>query len=130
MKRKTTEENIKKYKDSKIIIKLSQETKTIENKVLEENIKKEEIVETVQKPLLIENKTIELPIRKTCHLCKKRLKLASDYLCRCGNVFCVVHRFYDQHSCTYDYKNEEKKRLEKENPRVVKEKMGRIGECL
>jgi hypothetical protein len=35
--------------------------------------------------------------------CLKRLKL-TDLKCRCGNVYCYIHRLPETHNCSYDFK--------------------------
>ncbi|KAL6122719.1 hypothetical protein NUSPORA_00248 [Nucleospora cyclopteri] len=59
----------------------------------------------------------------SCGVCKKKLKFISTYQCRCGNNYCGKHRFFDQHSCTFDYKTEAKKILEQNNPKVRAKKL-------
>lgn len=46
--------------------------------------------------------------------------------CRCGNLFCGIHRYSDKHDCPYDYKTEAADKIRKENPVVVAEKIQRI----
>ncbi|MGH0125973.1 UNVERIFIED_CONTAM: hypothetical protein FKN15_017681 [Acipenser sinensis] len=46
--------------------------------------------------------------------------------CRCGNLFCGLHRYSDQHNCPYDYKAEAAEKIRKENPVVVADKIQRI----
>ncbi|XP_069736135.1 AN1-type zinc finger protein 5-like isoform X3 [Phaenicophaeus curvirostris] len=46
--------------------------------------------------------------------------------CRCGNVFCGIHRYSDRHSCPYDYKAEAAEKIRRENPVVVAEKIQKI----
>ena len=50
---------------------------------------------------------------KRCNVCKKRLLLTST-ACRCGLKFCEMHRYPEEHECTYDYKAEGRKALEKQ----------------
>ena len=50
--------------------------------------------------------------QKRCNVCKKRLLLTS-MVCRCGVKFCEVHRYPEKHECSYDYKTEGRKALEK-----------------
>merc|ERR1712100_154051 len=59
---------------------------------------------------------------KLCKKCGKKLKLMNDFSCRCGEIFCAAHRFHDQHDCTYDFRAEAIKKIEKDNPKVVHEK--------
>ncbi|XP_072228086.1 AN1-type zinc finger protein 5b isoform X3 [Leuresthes tenuis] len=46
--------------------------------------------------------------------------------CRCGNLFCGIHRYSDKHNCPYDYKSEAAAKIRKENPMVVADKIQRI----
>jgi hypothetical protein len=41
-------------------------------------------------------------------------------------VVCIQCRYPDNHNCTFDFKNENKKKLEKDNPLVVGEKIQKI----
>lgn len=69
-------------------------------------------------------KEVEIGIR--CFKCRKKLRITNNYTCKCNNIFCAQHRFYEQHECSYDFRTEAVERLIKENPRVVKEKFQRI----
>jgi hypothetical protein len=42
--------------------------------------------------------------------CKKKISLV-DYACKCTKVYCATHRAAETHSCTFDYKEEQKKNL-------------------
>lgn len=50
----------------------------------------------------------------------------SGFDCRCGNLFCGLHRYSDKHNCPYDYKAEAADKIRKENPVVVADKIQRI----
>lgn len=50
----------------------------------------------------------------------------SGFDCRCGNLFCGIHRYSDKHNCPYDYKAEAAAKIRKENPMVVADKIQRI----
>lgn len=52
--------------------------------------------------------------------------LCTGFDCRCGNLFCGLHRYSDKHNCPYDYKAEAAAKIRKENPVVVAEKIQRI----
>lgn len=49
---------------------------------------------------------------KRCNVCKKHLLLTST-ACHCGLKFCEMHRYPEEHECSYDYKTEARKALEK-----------------
>jgi predicted nucleic acid binding AN1-type Zn finger protein len=38
------------------------------------------------------------------NVCNKRIKLVNLY-CKCGYIYCVIHRLPENHECKFDYKN-------------------------
>uniref|UniRef100_A0A672SFS6 AN1-type zinc finger protein 6 n=1 Tax=Sinocyclocheilus grahami TaxID=75366 RepID=A0A672SFS6_SINGR len=46
--------------------------------------------------------------------------------CRCGHLFCSIHRYSDVHNCSFDYKADAAEKIRKENPLVVGEKIKKI----
>nr|XP_055065044.1 AN1-type zinc finger protein 5b isoform X3 [Misgurnus anguillicaudatus] len=74
-----------------------------------------------------EAKTPELtkPKKNRCFMCRKKVGL-TGFDCRCGNLFCGIHRYSDKHNCPYDYKAEAAAKIRKENPVVVADKIQRI----
>jgi hypothetical protein len=40
-----------------------------------------------------------------CEQCKKKLGLM-EYKCKCEKIFCITHLHYEEHNCTYNYKEE------------------------
>ncbi|KAK5900538.1 hypothetical protein CgunFtcFv8_025489 [Champsocephalus gunnari] len=74
-----------------------------------------------------ESKTPEptKPKKSRCFLCRKKLGLIG-FDCRCGNLFCGIHRYSDKHNCPYDYRAEAANKIRKENPVVVADKIQRI----
>lgn len=65
------------------------------------------------------------PKKNRCFMCRKKVGL-TGFGCRCGNLFCGIHRYSDKHNCPYDYKTEAADKIRKENPVVVAEKIQRI----
>ncbi|XP_062874276.1 AN1-type zinc finger protein 5a isoform X2 [Trichomycterus rosablanca] len=65
------------------------------------------------------------PKKNRCFTCRKRVGL-TGFDCRCGQLFCGIHRYSDKHNCTYDYKAEAVAKIRKENPVVVADKIQRI----
>nr|XP_033780462.1 AN1-type zinc finger protein 5 [Geotrypetes seraphini]XP_033780470.1 AN1-type zinc finger protein 5 [Geotrypetes seraphini]XP_033780479.1 AN1-type zinc finger protein 5 [Geotrypetes seraphini]XP_033780487.1 AN1-type zinc finger protein 5 [Geotrypetes seraphini] len=78
-------------------------------------------------PTQHEEKATELlkPKKNRCFMCRKKIGL-TGFDCRCGNLFCGLHRYSDKHNCPYDYKAEAAAKIRKENPVVVAEKIQRI----
>ncbi|XP_049619669.1 AN1-type zinc finger protein 5a [Syngnathus scovelli] len=65
------------------------------------------------------------PKKNRCFMCRKRVGL-TGFDCRCGNLFCGIHRYSDKHNCPYDYRAEAAAKIRKENPVVVADKIQRI----
>lgn len=77
-------------------------------------------------PLQQQN-TPPLPPRQTnrCLSCRKRVGL-TGFRCRCGDMFCALHRYSDKHNCTYDYKTAGREAIAKANPLVKADKIQRF----
>lgn len=61
-----------------------------------------------------------------CAKCNKKLGIIMIMQCHCGLIFCAQHRYAEAHNCAYDFKEEGKRILAKENPLVVGEKLPKI----
>ena len=55
-----------------------------------------------------------------CSICKKKIPLVFRFKCKCEKCFCSKHRF-PNHTCEFDYHNDQKEKLETEN-KVIKPK--------
>ncbi|XP_044468376.1 zinc finger A20 and AN1 domain-containing stress-associated protein 8-like [Mangifera indica] len=60
-----------------------------------------------------------------CTSCRKRVGL-TGFNCRCGNLFCAVHRYSDKHECPFDYRTPAREAIAKANPVVKTEKLNKI----
>ena len=60
-----------------------------------------------------------------CSTCHKRVGL-TGFNCRCGNLFCAVHRYSDKHDCPFDYRTAARDAIAKANPVVKAEKLDKI----
>ncbi|CAI9787552.1 unnamed protein product [Fraxinus pennsylvanica] len=60
-----------------------------------------------------------------CTACHKRVGL-TGFNCRCGNLFCSVHRYTDKHDCPFDYRMAAQDVIAKANPTVKAEKLDKI----
>uniref|UniRef100_A0A8C1P5D9 AN1-type zinc finger protein 5-like n=1 Tax=Cyprinus carpio TaxID=7962 RepID=A0A8C1P5D9_CYPCA len=63
--------------------------------------------------------------KNRCFNCRKKVGL-TGFDCRCGNLFCAIHRYSDKHDCPYDYRGAAAARIRKENPIVVAEKIQKL----
>jgi len=65
------------------------------------------------------------PKKNRCLTCKKKLGL-TGFTCRCGDLFCSIHRYSDKHDCTFDYNAMGKKEIRDNNPVIVAQKVAKI----
>jgi len=63
--------------------------------------------------------------KNRCISCKKKVGL-TGFTCRCGGLFCSLHRYSDKHECGFDYKALGAEEISKSNPVVVAEKVAKI----
>ena len=52
--------------------------------------------------------------------------LFAGFECRCGNIYCGLHRYSDKHDCTFDYKAAGRAKISKDNPVIVGSKIQKI----
>lgn len=60
-----------------------------------------------------------------CFSCNKRVGL-TGFKCRCGGLFCSLHRYNDKHDCSFDYKAAARDAISKANPIVKADKIDKI----
>lgn len=63
--------------------------------------------------------------KNKCNVCNVRLGLCAIQ-CRCGGYYCAIHRYDREHNCTYDYKSMGAAEIQKNNPRIVAEKIRKL----
>ncbi|KAJ7537101.1 hypothetical protein O6H91_12G097300 [Diphasiastrum complanatum] len=73
---------------------------------------------------VLQDATPSRPVNR-CLSCNKRVGL-TGFKCRCGDIFCSLHRYSDKHNCTFDYKAAGRDAISKENPVVKAEKIEKI----
>jgi hypothetical protein len=57
--------------------------------------------------------------------CKKKLAF-SDFACRCGTRYCGTHKGFVEHACSFDYKADAKKTLDKQLLKCENDKIERL----
>ncbi|KAG2657299.1 zinc finger A20 and AN1 domain-containing stress-associated protein 12-like [Panicum virgatum] len=65
------------------------------------------------------------PARSRCASCNKKVGLLG-FVCRCGDTFCGLHRYTDEHACGFDFKTAGREQIAKKNPLVVAPKINKI----
>jgi predicted nucleic acid binding AN1-type Zn finger protein len=63
--------------------------------------------------------------KNRCVTCRKKVGL-TGFECRCGGLFCAIHRYSDKHECTFDYREHGAAEIRRNNPVVVGEKIQKI----
>ncbi|OWM70486.1 zinc finger A20 and AN1 domain-containing stress-associated protein 7-like [Punica granatum] len=64
----------------------------------------------------------EKPIKNKCRTCGKRLGILG-FRCRCGDLFCGMHRYPEEHLCKVDFKTSGRKTLAEQNPACTADRM-------
>ncbi|XP_055341407.1 uncharacterized protein LOC129590279 [Paramacrobiotus metropolitanus] len=60
-----------------------------------------------------------------CKECNKRVGL-TGVTCRCGGLFCAIHRYHDAHKCPFDYRSLGTEEIRKNNPVVRGDKIKKL----
>jgi predicted nucleic acid binding AN1-type Zn finger protein len=60
-----------------------------------------------------------------CYHCKKKAGI-SALKCKCGELFCSLHRMPEEHSCTFDFKTTDRAKLSQTLEKVVSSKLLKI----
>jgi len=63
--------------------------------------------------------------KNRCVTCRKKVGL-TGFECRCGGLFCAIHRYSDKHECSFDYREHGAAEIRRNNPVVVGEKIQKI----
>merc|ERR1712130_549914 len=85
-------------------------------------LKKEQSTTTEEPEEAKEPKKVK---KNRCASCKKKVGL-TGFACRCGGMYCGIHRYSDKHSCTFDYGALGKSEIAAANPVIVAEKVAKI----
>ncbi|KAK3022183.1 hypothetical protein RJ639_047005 [Escallonia herrerae] len=64
--------------------------------------------------------------RIRCQCCKKRVGVTGGFECRCGGVFCGMHRYPEEHVCNFDFKSNGRAVLAKQNPVLMESQVFRL----
>lgn len=63
--------------------------------------------------------------KNRCVTCRKKVGL-TGFECRCGGLYCAIHRYSDKHECSFDYRELGAAEIRRNNPVVVGEKIQKI----
>ena len=63
--------------------------------------------------------------KNRCLVCRKKVGL-TGFDCKCGGLFCGMHRMASSHSCTFDHAGKNKELLEKRVTSVVADKVEKV----
>jgi hypothetical protein len=69
---------------------------------------------------------VEISDKNYCEKCKIRCRPALRFICKCKRTFCQIHRYPDQHSCTFDHRAEGLATIQANNPKIIRDKIGNI----
>eukprot|EP00792_Barthelona_sp_PAP020_P007669 TRINITY_DN3158_c0_g2_i1.p1 TRINITY_DN3158_c0_g2~~TRINITY_DN3158_c0_g2_i1.p1 ORF type:complete len:132 (+),score=28.45 TRINITY_DN3158_c0_g2_i1:43-438(+) len=60
-----------------------------------------------------------------CAVCNKKVGYFG-FKCHCERAFCSIHRYPDEHDCTFDFQADNKEKLVIQNPRVVTNRLNKL----
>jgi hypothetical protein len=63
--------------------------------------------------------------KNRCDTCKKKVGL-TGFDCRCGGLFCSLHRYSDKHDCSYNYIEQGAAEIRRNNPQIMGQKINKI----
>jgi predicted nucleic acid binding AN1-type Zn finger protein len=100
----------------------NEKTKDSESKeaMNESNAKEAQQEETEKAPKKVQKK------KNRCWNCRKKVTLAGQFECKCGYVFCSLHRYPDAHECDFDWKKQHQDKLAQDNKTVAPSKLDKI----
>lgn len=64
--------------------------------------------------------------KEKCLICKKKLILLDIPCSKCNICYCIKHRLPESHNCFFNFKKEGKILLQKNNPKIINEKIIKI----
>ncbi|GJY40566.1 zinc finger A20 and AN1 domain-containing stress-associated protein 1-like protein [Tanacetum coccineum] len=78
----------------------------------------------VAKPAVSEE-VVKVKVTNRCFDCNKKVGVMG-FKCRCGETFCGMHRYPEEHKCEFDFKKTGRDLISKANPVVKADKVNRI----
>ncbi|CAJ1378503.1 unnamed protein product [Effrenium voratum] len=61
-----------------------------------------------------------VPEDRQCGHCRRRISLVESTIrCRCGLAFCERHRAAESHECQFDWRQMQRDKVARENPKVI-----------
>jgi hypothetical protein len=63
--------------------------------------------------------------KNRCQVCRKKVGL-TGFECKCGGLYCGMHRMSSSHECTFDHAGKNKELLEKRVTSVVASKVDKV----
>jgi len=64
-------------------------------------------------------------VKNRCDSCKKKVGL-TGFDCRCGGLYCAIHRYSDKHDCSYNYREQGAAEIRRNNPQIMGQKINKI----
>eukprot|EP01084_Bolivina_argentea_P090622 163259_1 len=108
-------------------LQLQQKSKPSNNDKSKDNEKKDESVDKNDKKNDDNKPKRKVQKKKNrCWNCRKKVTLAGQFGCKCGYVFCSMHRYPDAHECDFDWKKQHQANLSKNNKVVAPAKLEKI----
>ncbi|KAL1830876.1 hypothetical protein ACET3Z_000527 [Daucus carota] len=100
------------------------------DKIVDRFSVKSKVVEPVQLVHVAESsarvsENEEVKSANKCKSCRKKVGVLG-FKCKCGDVYCGVHRYPEKHECEFDFKTVGKEAIKVANPVVKADKIQRL----
>lgn len=69
----------------------------------------------------IENKINKKP-KMRCNMCNIKVNITNSITCKCNQLLCYKHRYFNEHNCTFDHKTADREQLAKINQKIENSK--------
>ena len=91
--------------------------------ILSNEIKPRKLNEIMIHQDILDKEKKEIPVKKPkkprCFECKKKLKMTElNFKCKCEHTFCQLHLNPHSHSCSFNYLQERRDLIKKNNPKM------------
>ncbi len=60
-----------------------------------------------------------------CEYCNRKIGI-NGFDCKCGSYFCIKHKFFKDHDCSFNYKTHQREMLKESIIKIKKEKVIKI----
>jgi len=95
-------------------------TNSINESLIESNLK------NIENTGNIINVNLDKKPKMRCNMCNTKVNITNSITCKCNQLLCYKHRYFNEHNCTFDHKTNERDHLTKLNQKLESNKIIKI----